>query len=771
MIKRKWTSFLLFGVLVCIGILLLLMQRFSSRLVLASELLDSAIFNLNPPSKIAGEGNLGILLEEIADGFDSATLLTHAGDDRLFVVEQEGLIHIIKDGTVLPTPFLDIRDLVQNRSGEMGLLGLAFHPNYAENGLFFVNYSVEARGSTDGDTAVARYTVSDNPDLANPNGTVILNITQPYENHNGGHLAFGPLDGYLYIASGDGGWGGDPDNRAQDTDQLLGKILRIDVDSASPYAIPVDNQYDNEVWAVGFRNPWRFSFDRLTGDMYLGDVGEDEQEEIDFFDVNSTMVPNYGWPCKEGSLIFPYKEDTPPCDDDDFVDSLQDPIAEYGHELGFAVTGGYIYRGHSYPALAGRYFYGDFGSGRIWSITETSPGAFSQPQLEVDTSILISSFGEDVHGELYVVGHNGRIYRIIHPDEAVPDLSSSTKQSSTPTANPSEIVTYTIHLHNSGGLKAETAVLTDTIPSSLSYVPGTLQATLGAVDDSQAPTLYWSGDLDVTTDITITYQVTPDDVIGSFINQAQISSPSIEPLTLSNALSVPRSALSTTHNDFFFPGTQPNHLSDEIPSPEGCDFCHTEPIYDTWRGSMMAQAGRDPLLWAALAVANVDAPGAGEYCLRCHTPKGWLEGRATAGGAGLNEDDLSAGVACELCHRMIDPLPSTSDEVWQIDTAVRATLTATIPLDHAGSGMIIIDPDDNRRGPFSLSAPHTAFQSNFLGQANNALTESRLCGSCHNVDNPTLSWDAERNQFWPNEMDAPAPSFANGDLFPDRTHL
>lgn len=238
--------------------------------------------------------------------------------------------------------------------------------------------------------------------------------------------------------------------------------------------------------------------------------------------------------------------------------------------------------------------------------------------------------------------------------------------------------------------------------------------------------------------------------------------------------------LPTTKDDFFLPGTQPHTLIDSIPAPTTCQSCHSDPIYATYRGSMMAQAGRDPLFWAAFAVANADAAGAGDFCLRCHTPKAWLEGRSEpADGSALTDIDIDAGVACEVCHRMVDPVPGAQDETMDLDIAIRANLTATLPAGHVGSAMLIVDPQDNRRGPFQFPNQftyHTAFQSNFQNQGVDAVAASRLCGSCHNVDNPLLSWNENPPnggppQYWPNSIGEAAPSFGKGDLFPlERTY-
>ncbi|MBK8045991.1 MAG: hypothetical protein IPK16_01955 [Anaerolineales bacterium] len=228
--------------------------------------------------------------------------------------------------------------------------------------------------------------------------------------------------------------------------------------------------------------------------------------------------------------------------------------------------------------------------------------------------------------------------------------------------------------------------------------------------------------------------------------------------------------------DFKLPGTQPGALIDAIADPTACSSCHTDPIYQTWRGSMMSQAGRDPLFWAALHVAEQDAPGSGDYCLRCHTPKGWFEGRShPTDGSALNAVDIQSGISCAFCHRMVAPKPSQTDEAANYDAAVRAALAATPPPDQPGSAMIILDPEDNRRGPFALDAapphPKATWRTDFLGQAADAVTESSMCGSCHTLDNPTLSWDAARDQYWPNSANQPPPSVAQDALFPiERTY-
>jgi len=339
--------------------------------------------------------------------------LTHAGDNRIFATVQSGQIRIYDGNTVLATPFLNISGIV-NSGGERGLLSTAFHPQYASNGFFFVNYT-----NASGDTVIARYEVSANPNVADPNSAeILLTIDQPFSNHNGGQLQFGP-DGYLYVGMGDGGSGGDPNCLAQQPDQMLGKILRLDVDqnvNTPPfYGIPADNPFLgdpdvlDEIWAIGVRNPWRFSFDRETGDLYIADVGQNAWEEIDFQPFDSPGGQNYGWDVMEGEVCFENDPDcpanTPVCNSND----LTDPVQVYGHGLGCSVTGGYVYRGCQAPGLYGKYIYADICSGRMWALWQTSPGVWMNELLSIDAGP--TTFGEDVNGNLYVED-SGTIYRI-----------------------------------------------------------------------------------------------------------------------------------------------------------------------------------------------------------------------------------------------------------------------------------------------------------------------------------------------------------------------
>ncbi len=345
-----------------------------------------------------------VRLVEVAGGFNRPVLVTHAGDasGRLFIVEQYGRIWIYADGALLPQPFLDVADRLSTRGNEQGLLGLAFHPDYAANGLFFINYT-----DRDGATAVVRYRVSaDDPNRADPaSAAIILQIAQPYRNHNGGHIAFGP-DGYLYIGMGDGGSAGDPQGSGQNPAALLGKMLRIDI-NADPYAIPADNPFVNaadyapEIWAMGLRNPWRFSFDRASGDLYIGDVGQNAVEEVNFQPADSRGGENYGWNILEGTRA--YSGAAAPA-------GLVPPFYEYPHPEGCSVIGGYVYRGEGLPDLQGIYLFGDYCSGVVYASRRDASGNW-QTMRWLDTGKIISSFGEDEAGELYLIGHMGSIYR------------------------------------------------------------------------------------------------------------------------------------------------------------------------------------------------------------------------------------------------------------------------------------------------------------------------------------------------------------------------
>ncbi|HZY43881.1 MAG TPA: PQQ-dependent sugar dehydrogenase [Anaerolineae bacterium] len=362
----------------------------------------------NTPISAPVTGPIQIDLVLMVSGITNPTNLVSANDDsdRLFVTAKPGQVQIISKDQLLSQPFLDISDLVDLKgSDERGLLGLAFSPNYTTDGFFYLDYTRQP----DGATVIARYSVSkDDPNLADPNsGVTILKIDQPQANHNGGQLAFG-LDGYLYIGMGDGGGGGDQHGtigNGQNLNKLLGKILRIDVRNTDRYAIPSSNPFGTEVWAYGLRNPWRFSFDRSTGDLYIADVGQNTYEEIDFQPAASHGGENYGWRIMEAVDCY---DPGNACDPTQFVS----PVTEYTHDQGCAVVGGYVYRGQKYPQWQGLYFFADYCSGTIWSLQRD---ASSQWQIirRLDSSLNISSFGQDQAGELYVVGHgDGTIYRL-----------------------------------------------------------------------------------------------------------------------------------------------------------------------------------------------------------------------------------------------------------------------------------------------------------------------------------------------------------------------
>ena len=352
-------------------------------------------------------------LEPVAEGFTEPLFLTHAGDDRLFVVEKGGTIRVIENDSVLESPFLDITDRVGSDASEQGLLGLAFPSNHAESGLFYVNYT-----DLDGNTVVSRFSVTDDPSIADPESEeVVLTQDQPAWNHNGGMLAFGP-DNYLYIGFGDGGGQGDPDGNGQSLGTWLGKILRVEVDpvhtNGEPYIVPEDNPFVSdpdalpEIWALGLRNPWRFSFDRETGDLWIGDVGGGAYEEINVLAVDDAGA-NLGWRVMEGPECYQGTE----CDPSPFVE----PVFDFAHSTGYgcSIIGGYVYHGEQFADLTGTYVLSDFCTGLIWGggLDESGEYVFSEP---METGLSISSFGEDVNGEVYVVDYSGGgIYLLVPP--------------------------------------------------------------------------------------------------------------------------------------------------------------------------------------------------------------------------------------------------------------------------------------------------------------------------------------------------------------------
>jgi len=364
-----------------------------------------------PAATPSANGPLNLTLEPVATRFQRPLFVTSAGDGSgdLYVVEQRGAVRVVRQGRVDTTPFLDIIDSVGSDGSEQGLLGLAFHPNYPRNSYIYVNYT-DKRGNT----VIARYTATaGGRTVDRASAKTILAFDQPYPNHNGGMLLFGP-DGMLWIGAGDGGSGGDPHGNGQNRNALLGKMLRIDVDRGAPYAIPPDNPFAAtpgarpEAWAIGLRNPWRFSFDRATGNLFIADVGQNSWEEIDFTPAGARPPLNYGWSVMEATHCFP--ADRQGCN----RDGLTLPIAEYrtGPD-GCAVTGGYVYRGRRFPQLTGRYLFSDFCKGFLAALTQQN-GAWTRTELMPPGPINISSFGEDQDGELYVTGYNtGTLYRVV----------------------------------------------------------------------------------------------------------------------------------------------------------------------------------------------------------------------------------------------------------------------------------------------------------------------------------------------------------------------
>jgi len=347
--------------------------------------------------------SMSLRLETVAEGLDQPLdVAAPAGDPRLFVVEQAGTIRVIRDGKLLPEPFLDLRSRVKS-GGERGLLSVAFHPDYARNGFFFVNYT-----DMHGDTRVERYHVSADPDRADPaSAKLVITIAQPHANHNGGLVMFGP-DGMLYIGMGDGGSQGDPHGNGQNPAALLGKILRLDVDHGDPYAVPRDNPFLQragfrpEIWALGLRNPWRFCFDQ--GQMVIADVGQNLWEEIDAAPLRPGGW-NFGWNLMEGAHA--YHAGTPS------VTPLRGPVWEYGHERGCSIIGGFVYHGHRAPALEGLYVFSDYCDSRLRAVRITGDHASEPHEWDVHARGAVSSFGLGSDGELYITTFDGRVSRIV----------------------------------------------------------------------------------------------------------------------------------------------------------------------------------------------------------------------------------------------------------------------------------------------------------------------------------------------------------------------
>lgn len=439
-------------------------------------LLLSTMILTNPGGGEAKVNNISLVNAFPNLSFTKPVFLTHSNDgtNRIIVVEQRGVIKVFEnDSSVSSTEvFLDIRDRVNDSDGtEMGLLGLAFHPDFVNNGYFYVNYTT-GRGSQRR-TIISRFSLmSNNPNSGDASSEfIIMEIIQPYTNHNGGMIQFGPKDGFLYIGMGDGGLAGDPQNNAQNLTTLLGAILRIDVDNLSEedkYGIPSDNPfvgntqgYKEEIWAYGLRNPWRFSIDSENGELWVGDVGQNLWEEVDLVEKGK----NYGWRIMEGFHCF----NPTNCNST----GLTEPILEYGHNVGCSITGGYIYRGDLQPELVGAYIYGDFCSGRIWLLRYEN-GDLLADSLLIQVPFKISSFGVDQENELYILDYNnGRIYRFAGSSSTaiddeiinIPDEFSLEQNYPNP-FNPKTVIQYRLSLtenvelsiYNTLGQKIKTLV-------------------------------------------------------------------------------------------------------------------------------------------------------------------------------------------------------------------------------------------------------------------------------------------------------------------------
>lgn len=361
----------------------------------------------------AAQSPVRIQLQQFATGLTRITDIVHANDERLFAVLQAGTIRIVQpDGSVLPTPFLNITSRVNSNGNEQGLLGLCFDPDYATNGWFYVYY---INGSSSGTARVSRFSVTADPNVADPaSEQILLTIPQPYTNHNGGDLEFGP-DGYLYISVGDGGSAGDPQNFAQNMNSRLGKMLRIDVHGGSPFAIPADNPFVGqsgilpEIWASGLRNPWRFGFDALTGDMWIGDVGQNAREEVNFWPASNNSGPDFGWRCREGNQNY----NTSGCQPaSEFVEPVQ--VHTTATNQWCSVIGGRVYRGEQFWRLQGRYLYTDYCLGRWFSLRPNEFGGWVSEQVQPTGSFGISCIGENAQKELFAGDNNaGIIYRVV----------------------------------------------------------------------------------------------------------------------------------------------------------------------------------------------------------------------------------------------------------------------------------------------------------------------------------------------------------------------
>lgn len=478
------------------------------------------------PAAAAPTTPLDLSLELFGEGLSLPTGIINTGvpgDGRLFVTQQGGQIRILTaEGTLLPTPFLNISSKV-SLFGENGLLGLAFDPDYATNGTFYIYYT----RLSDRNNVLARYQVSNDPNAADAGSEqILLTAVEPKDGHNGGALAFGP-DGYLYVAIGDGGLpddGDPPPTTPQDRTSLLGKILRLDVSQSTAhapdcgtafYTIPDGNPFRNgaggdcdEIWALGFRNPWRFSFDRATGDLYIADVGENVQEEINFQPASSSGGENYGWPCHEGSVL----HHQPSCQGVTYTF----PVFTYGHGAPnnhCSVTGGYVYRGQQYPAMVGHYLLADFCSGFVWNL-HSQGGGWEAHEYAGLTSFP-TTFGEDINGELYVAElFGGNIYRVVENTVVVPTSLAIHKTGPTESGAGAPI-DYQITVTNTGSTSASGLIITDTLPVGASY----LNSPGGSLQNG---VVTWSvGELAASSSVSVNFAVTATETITNFDYGAQ----------------------------------------------------------------------------------------------------------------------------------------------------------------------------------------------------------------------------------------------------------
>ena len=487
------------------------------------------------PLVLAAASSAGaVQLQSVATGLTSPVAIANAGDGsgRLFFVEQPGVIRVFDGAQVLPTPFLDIGGLVSG-GGERGLLGLAFHPDYPATPYFYVNYTC-APGTvacaTEGDTVIARFQVSADPNVADPaSETVILTVAQPEDNHNGGQLNFGPVDSYLYIALGDGGGAGDdhgPIGNGQNLTVLLGKILRIDVDNVQPplnYAIPPDNPFVNspparaEIWAYGLRNPWRFSFDRATADMFIGDVGQACFEELSFQPANSTGGENYGWRVMEATHCFDFGNFGNCAFTGCSTTGLTLPVLEYPSSQGnCSEIAGYRYRGAAIPALVGAFLDADFCTGQIRRAVESGGVWTSSPLLAA--SFAISTFGEDEGGELYVTDYNaGAVYRIV---DFPPADVSLTKTDSTDPVVAGDPMSYTLTVTNNSAGPSVGVGVSDVLPAELSYIGSSpVGACINAAGILTCDVGTVAGGASATVQITVAVRLT---AAGTIVNSATV---------------------------------------------------------------------------------------------------------------------------------------------------------------------------------------------------------------------------------------------------------